>query len=132
MRILLDQGLARSVVELLEKFGHEGGHVADLLKDDVEDGAIVDFAMKNHYVIVTFDADYHAILAQRAAKGPSVIRIRIEGLKAGDQARVVARVVERFSAQLEAGAAVTVHAHQMRLRLLPLKPEATSGTKPKV
>src|SRR5690349_19057107 len=101
MRVLLDQGLARSVVELLQRDGHEGGHVADLLKDDAEDEAIIDFAAKNHYIIITFDADYHAILAQRAAKRPSVIRIRIEGLKAGDQARVVARVVERYSAQLE-------------------------------
>ncbi|HEV2233965.1 MAG TPA: DUF5615 family PIN-like protein, partial [Terriglobia bacterium] len=70
--------------------------------------------------VVTLDADFHAELALSGAKGPSVIRIRIEGLKAKQLADLLVRVLDRCDDELKAGAMVTVTESSIRIRHLPL------------
>jgi predicted nuclease of predicted toxin-antitoxin system len=48
------------------------------------DALILDEAQRRQAAVITLDADFHALLAASRAAGPSVIRIRIEGLK-GEQ-----------------------------------------------
>lgn len=54
---------------------------------------------------------------------PSVIRVRIEGLRGEDLAALVSRVVALCEADLLAGAMVTVDPHTIRVRRLPLVTE---------
>jgi predicted nuclease of predicted toxin-antitoxin system len=78
MQLLLDQGLLRSAASLLSVAGVGAIHVADMSLSAAEDIEILRSARENSQVIVTLDADFHALLATSAATSPSVIRIRIE------------------------------------------------------
>lgn len=82
MRFLLDQGLPRSAAHLLRDHNVEAIHVGDLGLASASDAKILEFGLLEHLVVVTLDADFHALLALSGASKPSVIRIRIEGLRA--------------------------------------------------
>jgi len=51
-------------------------------------------ARERGQIVVTLDADFHAQLALTGAASPSVIRIRIEGLRAEELADLLTRVME--------------------------------------
>ena len=110
MRLLLDQGLARSAVSAPRGFGHDAIHAGDAGLSAATDESILDFAIADRRVIVTLDADFHSILARRGASAPSVIRIRLEGLSAAAQAAVIIETAAVAGSNLEEGAAVTVTA----------------------
>ena len=78
MRLLLDQGLPRSAVLHLKNAGIEAAHVGDRGLATASDSKILDFGRQEGTVVVTLDADSHALLALSGVTGPSVIRIRIE------------------------------------------------------
>ncbi len=120
MRFLLDQGLARSAVEYLRQAGIESVHVGDLGMAAASDAMILEEGFNRKAIVVTLDADFHALLALTDANKPSVIRIRMEGLKGIDVAMMIQRVAEAASEDLEAGAAVTVTDRRIAIKRLPL------------
>ena len=68
----------------------------------------------------TLDADFHALLAIARADAPSVIRIRVEGLKGAELADALTDVVAAAEPELLAGCAVSVTPSMIRVRRLPL------------
>jgi predicted nuclease of predicted toxin-antitoxin system len=78
------------------------------------------FALGTAAIVVTLDADFHAILAVSGAMGPSVIRIRIQGLRARRVVECVQFVLSRFETELESGAMVTVKARKSTCHRLPI------------
>jgi predicted nuclease of predicted toxin-antitoxin system len=118
--LLLDQGLPRSAGTLLRAQGIDTVHVGDVEMWAAEDVEILSLARLQNRVIVTLDADFHALLALSGAQFPSVIRIRIEGLKAGALAILLSQVLVEWGNSLELGAVVTVNKERMRMRRLPL------------
>lgn len=120
MKFLLDQGLARSTIQHLQAIGLEAEHVGPLGLAAATDEAILAEAQVRGAVVVTLDADFHAILAQSRAVFPSVIRIRIQGLNGKDTARVIDQVARVVESDLIDGAAVTVTDRRLALRRLPL------------
>ena len=73
-------------------------------------------------IVVTLDAEFHALLALSRATSPSVIRIRIEGLHGPEAASLIEAVITRCGEDLAQGAVVTVQPRRMRIRRLPLLP----------
>jgi len=120
MKLLLDQGLPRSTVRHLRDNGIEGSHVAELGLASASDAAILEVSLKQGSVLVTLDADFHARLALSGASGPSVIRIRIEGLRAENLASLLAKVLEVSSEDLLRGSMISVTEGNIRIRRLPL------------
>lgn len=120
MRWLLDQGVPRSASARLQEWSEDAIHVGDLGMAAAPDSAIIAHAVLEDRMIVTLDADFHALIAQSAAAKPTVIRIREEGLKGEAVAELVLRIARRFRVDLEAGCMVTYSAGRVRLRLLPL------------
>ena len=76
--------------------------------------------MGRNAVVVTLDADFHAILAVSGAQGPSVIRIRLQGLGAPEVVAVVGKVLASFEAELKRGALITVKALKTTCHRLPV------------
>ena len=129
IRLLLDQGLPRSAVQHLSDQGIDTCHVADIGYSRATDETITDLALELGRVIVTLDSDFHRLLAISGANGPSVIRIRREGLRGLEVATLIARILEQIGDQIEAGAMVTVTEQQVRMRRLPLRPVATTPSR---
>ena len=69
---------------------------------------------------VTLDADLHTILARSGATGPSVIRLRLQGLGARAVVELVQSVLTGFQADLTRGCLVTVKARKTTCHRLPV------------
>ena len=120
MKLLLDQGLPRSTVRHLAGMSIEAEHVGDLGMARAADADILNVARERQAVVVTLDADFHALLATSRATSPSVVRIRIEGLKGEETAALLGQVLAVATAEIQAGAVVSVTARRIRVRLLPI------------
>ena len=120
MNILLDQGLPRSTVTHLAVLGIVAEHTGNLGLSRAADDVILDVARQRQATVVTLDADFHRLLAKQRATTPSVIRIRIEGLKGDQVSAIIARVLSHAGVELAAGAAVSVNETRVRVRSLPL------------
>ena len=122
MRLLLDQGLPRSTVVFLKNEGIEALRVGEVGMASASDPQILDFARRGSRVVITLDADFHALLALSGARQPSVIRIRMEGFQAQDLAELLSHVLSTCDDALQKGAMVTVSERGIRVRRLPLLP----------
>jgi predicted nuclease of predicted toxin-antitoxin system len=106
---------------MLRQAGHEAVHVGEIGRSDAADAAILKLAADEQRVVVTLDADFHALLAMTAAIGPSVIRIREEGLKGRETALLILAIHSQFADSLLKGCVVTVARGTARLRFLPMR-----------
>ena len=122
IRFLLDQGLPRSSASLLRQAGIDTMHVAEIGMSRATDAEILQQARAEDRVVVTLDADFHALLALSGESEPSVIRIRIEGLRAESVAILVQTIIARCSDDILAGSVVTVQRGRLRVRRLPIVP----------
>jgi predicted nuclease of predicted toxin-antitoxin system len=95
-------------------------HVADIGFSAADDTDILQKAQEDERVVVTLDADFHALLALTEAISPSVIRIRIERLRAQVLTNLLLTVIGECEEDLEQGAVVTVEPSRIRVRRLPL------------
>jgi len=121
MKLLLDQGLPRSTAILLREAGIDAVHVGDIGYSSADDAAILQKARDEDRIIVTLDADFHAVLALSGASSPSVVRLRMEGLR-GKEAASLNKVLFHCSDDLARGAMVTVQPGRIRVRWLPMLP----------
>ena len=118
--ILLDQGLPRSAASLLRDEGWNVLHTGDIGLSRSTDSQILEFARNVQRVIITLDSDFHTILALTNASTPSVIRIRLEGLKGPDLALLIKRIWPRVEPQVKKGAMVTITESGIRIRNIPV------------
>lgn len=120
MKLLLDQGLPRSASLLLKECGINTIHVGEIGLWAAKDADIIQKAREDNRIVVTLDADFHSILALNNFQLPSVIRIRIERLRAKALTELLIDVINQCQEDLEQGAAVTVEPGRIRIRRLPL------------
>lgn len=120
MKLLLDQGLPRSAARLLCEVGIAALHVGEIGCSTADDATILKEGRDRQRIVVTLDADFHALLALSQADSPSVIRIRIEGLHGPEAANLILAVLQDCGEDLERGAMLTVQPGRVRIRRLPL------------
>jgi predicted nuclease of predicted toxin-antitoxin system len=120
MQLLLDQGLPRTAAKLLRNSGIDTLHVGEIGMAAAKDIEILEHAEIEQCIVVTLDSDFHTLLAKDNAVAPSVIRVRIEGLKAKAFSVLIQDVLSQCSEALsESGCAVTVQDQKIRIRRLP-------------
>jgi len=120
--ILLDQGLPRSAGSALRDEGWDVLHTGDIGLRRSTDAQILDYARGEERVIITLDSDFHTILALTNASAPSVIRIRLEGLKGPDLAFLIKKIWPKIKPQVKKGAMVSVTGSGIRIRNIPVFP----------
>jgi predicted nuclease of predicted toxin-antitoxin system len=123
MKLLLNQGLPRSAAALLCQAGIDTIHVGEIGHSCSDDAVLLQVGRDSQRVVVTLDADFHTLLALSEAVAPSVIRIRIEGLKGEGLANLLQTVLSQCAADLAQGAAVTVQETCIRVHHLPILPK---------
>ena len=121
MRWLLDQGLPHTAAVLLRENGMDAVHVGEISMAHSNDPEILELAESENRILVTLDADFHAMLAVSGASRPSVIRIREEGLKGPAICQLIIGLRDQFTESLQKGCVLTATLTQARLRLLPIK-----------
>lgn len=120
MKLLLDQRTPRSAAALLRRAGFDAVHTGETGLAEAEDAEIIRRAALEDPVVVTLDADFHAHFALAQARQPSVIRIRIEGLRADEFSGLLQNVLNQCADDLKAGAMLSVNDFQIRVRRLPI------------
>jgi predicted nuclease of predicted toxin-antitoxin system len=69
-------------------------------------------------IVVTLDADFHAILVVSGMSAPSVIRIRLEGVKGPAIAAIIRDVLAAYAPDLAVGCMITVKEQKTTCHLL--------------
>ena len=128
MKLLLDQGLPLSAAALLCDAGFDTMHVSEIGMSEAEDSAIIQRARDEGRVVVTLDADFHTLLALTESASPSIIRIRIERLRAQALTDLLRTIIAKCQADLEQGSAITVEPNRIRVRRLPLISDAIKNS----
>ncbi|WP_341730950.1 DUF5615 family PIN-like protein [Microcoleus sp. EPA2] len=123
MKLLLDQGLPLSAAALLRDAGIDTIHVGDIGMSQAEDTEIIQKAREEERIVVTLDADFHTLLALDEAVSPSVIRVRIERLRAQALMDLLLMVIAQCEEDLEQGSAISIEPSRIRIRRLPLIPD---------
>jgi predicted nuclease of predicted toxin-antitoxin system len=123
MKLLLDQDTSAGAAEILRVGGIDVLHAGEVGLSRADDADILTWCRREERVLITLDADFHALLAIAGARAPSVVRIRIEGLRDRALADLIKRVLAAVGDDLQRGSAVTVTVSSIRLRALPLTAE---------
>ena len=120
IRILLDQGIPRTTSSHLQGEKWDILHVGDIGLSRAKDTELIEYAREDGCVMITLDSDFHAYLAVTNANSPSVIRIRIEGLKGPDMARLIKQIWPKIEFSVNQGSMVTVTEKSIRIHELPV------------
>ena len=120
IRLILDQGIPRDAAAVLREAGLTCDHVGELGLSRADDTVILELARERQAAIVTLDADFHAILAVSMAAGPSVIRLRLQGVDGARVANLVVDLVGHFAVELGRGCLITVKPRRTKCHMLPV------------
>lgn len=96
-------------------------YVGDIGMSQASDLAILEYAVRDARIVVTLDADFHAHLVLSEASGPSVMRIRIEGLRGDGLADLLKRSWPKIQHVIGDGVMVTDTQTALRVRTLPVR-----------
>jgi predicted nuclease of predicted toxin-antitoxin system len=118
--LLLGQGLPRSTAAVLQNSGWAVEHNFDSCLSRATDVELLEVARRDRRIIITLDADFHALLAVANADSQSVIRNRREGLRGETLAALLIDIWPRIIQQMGKGALVTITETTLRIRRLPI------------
>ena len=121
MNVLVDMNLSPSWVERLVRQGLDAVHWSTIGAATAPDVEILTWANEHHFVVITNDLDFSAILAAGAVAGPSVVQLRTQDLLSEGAVRIVARALEAHREDLKRGALLSIDEGGTRVRMLPLK-----------
>ena len=121
MKLLVDMNLSPSWIERLASHGFEAVHWSTIGASTAPDVEILTRANEHHFVIITNDLDFSAILAASAGASPSVVQIRTQDLLSDEAVSIVAKAIEAHREDIERGALLSIDEGGTRVKMLPLK-----------
>ena len=113
-------GISPKTVDFLKQLGHEAVHVRTLRLEGGADLVLIDRALADSSVVVTFNLDFGDILALCVLDKPSVIICRLADERADSVNRHLATVLGERLAELESGALILIEDTRYRVRKLPI------------
>ena len=108
MKLLIDMNLSPMWVGALQEGGIEAVHWSTVGSGSSPDKEILEWAKASHYIVLTHDLDFGAILAATAADAPSVIQLRLQDVAPAHAKQLVIKVLNDFRHELQQGALVSI------------------------
>lgn len=108
---------------ILRDLGWDAVHATTVGMATAPDSEILEWCRQSGRTIVTHDHGFHQLIALADATGPSVIRIRLQGLNHGQVASVIERVVRAHVGAIDSGSLISVTRDRVKVRKLPLRGE---------
>lgn len=127
MRFLADMGVSMTTVDALRKAGQEAVHLREEGLHSLRDDQILEKAIKERRVVLTFDLDFGELLAAAGSSAPSVILFRMRNQTPAAVTARLFRVLEACRSELESGAIVIVEDQGFRVRALPFRSLASEA-----
>lgn len=124
LRFLIDMNLCPAWQHFLRDNGIDATHWSEIGASTAADHIIMGYAATNKLAVLTHDLDFGSLLAMTKASSPSVIMLRSQSTSIQDIGRRVVRVIEMHVDELISGALIVLDLDKLRMRLLPLTPEA--------
>jgi predicted nuclease of predicted toxin-antitoxin system len=121
MRFLANMGISPMTVAFLRQAGHEAVHLHEEGLDTLPDSQILQKARTESRVLLTSDLDFGDLLAASGAALPTVVVFRLRSMVPDNVNRHIAMLLSQHSAELEAGAVVSVAEDHIRVRRLPIE-----------
>ena len=129
MKILLDMNLPPRWVGFLVGEGFDSVHWSTVGAPGAPDAEIMGWARRLGYVVITHDLDFGVLLALTRASGPSVLQVRVSLPLPEVAGRDVVRVLRLRAEDFEKGCLATIDASKARVRILPIDPGPTRGSR---
>jgi predicted nuclease of predicted toxin-antitoxin system len=120
LAVVVDMNLSVEWVPLLQAAGHLAAHWSALGDPRAEDATIMAWALAQGHIVLTHDLDFGTALALTHAQGPSVLQVRSLSVLPEQIGPLVLACLERYEAELVAGALVVIEESKSRVRILPL------------
>jgi predicted nuclease of predicted toxin-antitoxin system len=120
LRVVVDVNLSPEWVSALTQVGWETVHWSEVGDPSAPDQVIMDWARARGFVVFTNDLDFSTMLALSHVGGPSVIQLRGPLVLPEQMGTHLIEAIQRYSADLVAGALVVVEPGRSRVRVLPL------------
>ena len=121
VRVLVDMNLSPGWVEYFAKCGIDVVHWSAIGDPAAPDAELMEWARSNHAAIFTYDLDFGTALALTGVHGPSVIQLRGREVLPSQSGTTVVNVLQKYEAEIEAGALVVIDEARLRVRILPLR-----------
>lgn len=121
IKLFLDQALPLRAESTLRDRGWDVVHAASAGLATAPDSEILKWCHEHRYTIITHDHGFHQMIALGGAVGPSVVRVRLQGLNHEAVANLIDRVVRSNVDAIEAGCLLSVTKHRVKVRSLPMR-----------
>ena len=118
MRLLADENIPLAAVHALRAAGHDTAAIAED-SPGMSDGAVLERALTENRILLTFDRDFGALVYRSGATvPPGVILLRIPPRTPEEPAQMVVQLAERAELVFE-GRFTVVDRERVRQRALP-------------
>ncbi|MCC6524953.1 MAG: DUF5615 family PIN-like protein [Polyangiaceae bacterium] len=121
MKILADVNISPRIVARLRAEGFDAVRVGTTIAATSSDQAVLAEAAQHGAVLVSRGQDFSALLAITGARSPSLVNVRTSSVDQDHLAERLAAVIRGTSAELAAGAVVTLDDAGVRVHRLPIE-----------
>ena len=116
MKLLLDENISCRTALFLSDLGHDALHVRDAGLNGASDDAVIGYARKHGYVLITVDRDFGNILDYTPGTHPGIIRLKIRYMPAGTVNTLLRDLFEKVAFEEISGNLVIVEEGRYRIR----------------
>jgi len=121
VKFLIDMPLSPQLTVWFRQQNRDAVHVLERGLNRASDTAILDYAKKEHRIVVTADLDYPRLLALSQADGPGLVLFRGGNYSEQEVVDLLSRVFETISVDELPHSIVVVEKGRIRRRNLPLR-----------
>ena len=122
MKFLGDVGVSTSTLRALREAGHDAVHLREQDLHRLPDNKILQKALEEGRIVITFDLDFGDLLATGGGHLPSVIIFRLHNQTPSNVTRRLFDLLSVETRRLESGALIIVEDARYRMRPLPITP----------